>query len=80
MKRARKAPDVPLAILKFKDLVRVDEHMAARRLVNLKIPADILIRVHHLARKLNVTKRAATIALLNEGLAEAHKRGVGLKK
>ena len=80
MKRARKAPDVPLAVLKFKDLVRVDENLPERRMVNLKIPADILVSVHHLARKLNVTKTAAIIALLNEGLAEARKRGVGLKK
>ena len=80
MKRARKAPDVPLAILKFKDLVRVDEDVEERRLVNLKVPAEALIRAHSLARTLNVTKTAAIIALLNEGLAEAHKRGVGLKK
>jgi hypothetical protein len=49
-------------------------------LVNLKVPADILARVHHLAKKLGVTKTAAIIALLNEGLQEAHKRGVGVKK
>jgi hypothetical protein len=80
MKRPRKSPEVPLAQLKFKDLVATDLHSAERRLVNLKVPADILARVHHLARKLGVTKTAAIIALLNEGLQEAHRRGVGVKK
>ena len=80
MKRARKAPDVPLTQLKFKDLVRHEQNAEERRLVNLKVPADILSRVHHLAKKLGVTKTAAIIALLNEGLQEAHRRGVGVKK
>jgi hypothetical protein len=79
MKRARKAPDVPLTELKFKDLIRNDPNQQERRLVNLKVPADVLARVHHLARKLNVTKTAAIIALLNEGLQEARRRGVGTK-
>ena len=77
MKRARKAPDVPLTQLRLADLVREPPNPAERRLVNLKVPADVLLRVHQLARKLGVTKTAAIIALLNEGLQEAHKRGVG---
>jgi hypothetical protein len=77
MKRARKAPDVPLAQLRLADLVRATPNSADRRLVNLKVPADILERVHRLARTLGVTKTAAIIALLNEGLQQAHKRGVG---
>jgi len=77
MKRARKAPDVPLTQLRLSDLVRDPPNPADRRLVNLKVPADVLVRVHHLARRLGVTKTAAIIALLNEGLQEARKRGVG---
>ena len=77
MKRARKAPDVPLTQLRLADLVREPPNPADRRLVNLKVPADVLLRVHQLARRLGVTKTAAIIALLNEGLQEAHKRGVG---
>ena len=77
MKRARKAPDVPLTQLRLSDLVHDPTSLADRRLVNLKVPADILQRVHAVARKLGVTKTAAIIALLNEGLTEAHKRGVG---
>ena len=77
MKRARKAPDVPLTQLRLADLVRDPPNPADRRLVNLKVPADVLVRVHQLARRLGVTKTAAIIALLNEGLQEAHKRGVG---
>jgi hypothetical protein len=77
MKRARKAPDIPLTELRLSDLVREPASAADRRLVNLKVPADVLLRVHQLARKLGVTKTAAIIALLNEGLQEAYKRGVG---
>ena len=77
MKRARKAPDVPLTQLRLADLVREPPNPADRRLVNLKVPADVLLRVHQLARRLGVTKTAAIIALLNEGLQEAYKRGVG---
>jgi hypothetical protein len=47
------------------------------RLVNLKVPADTLGRVHDLAHKLKVTKAAALVALLNEGIEEAHKLGMG---
>ena len=78
MKRARKAPDVPLTQLRLSDLVQEPPSPAERRLVNLKVPADILQRVHVLAKRLRVTKTAAIIALLNEGLQEAHKRGVGV--
>ena len=77
MKRARKAPDVPLTELRLTDLVHGPNNAADRRLVNLKVPADILVQVHQLARKLGVTKTAAIIALLNEGLEAAHARGVG---
>jgi hypothetical protein len=77
MKRARKAPDIPLTQLRLSDLVREPTSPAERRLVNLKVPADMLTRVHQLARKLNVTKTAAIIALLNEGLEAAHRRGMG---
>jgi len=77
MKRARKAPDIPLTQLRLSDLVRAPANSADRRLVNLKVPADILVRVHQLARRLGVTKTAAIVALLNEGLETAHQRGVG---
>jgi len=77
MKRARKAPDVPLTQLRLADLIHEPSSPSDRRLVNLKVPADILARVHQLARKLGVTKTATIIALLNEGLQEAYKRGVG---
>ena len=77
MKRARKAPDIPLTQLRLVDLIREPPNPADRRLVNLKVPADVLLRVHQLAHKLRVTKTAAIVALLNEGLQEAYKRGVG---
>lgn len=79
MKRVRKSPDVPLLQIKFKDLVRTDSDIEERRLVNLKVPADMLTRVHSLALKLGVTKTAAIVALLNEGLDLAHTRGVGIQ-
>jgi hypothetical protein len=80
MRRARKVPDVPLSELRMEHLLRTPPDAAARRLVNLKVPADLLIRVHRVARQLGVTKTAALIAVLNEGLGEMHKRGLLRKK
>jgi hypothetical protein len=74
MKRARKAPHIPLADLRLNDLYEEPLDPNATRLVNLKVPANLLARVHTIARKLGVTKSAAIVALLNEGLAEADKR------
>ena len=74
MKRARKAPDIPLTQLRLSDLLRAPTSPADHRLVNLKVPADTLRRVHQLAHKLGVTKTAAVIALLNEGLQAIHRR------
>ncbi len=79
MKRARKAPDIPLNRLRFSDLMRVPTDAADHRLVNLKVPADTLLRVHQFARRLGVTKTAAIVALLNEGLRTAH-RYIGAKR
>ncbi len=75
MKKARKAPHIPLSELKLADLYEDPLDPAETRLVNLKVPADLLARVHRVARQLGVTKTSAIIALLNEGLAEARKRG-----
>lgn len=80
MKRMRKTPHVPLASLHLSDLMRESSDSPDRRLVNLKVPADLLARVHQLARKLGVRKTAAVLALLNEGLLAAHQRGLGLAK
>lgn len=77
MKRARKAPHIPLTELRLGDLYRQPVDPSATRLVNLKVPADLLARVHQIARRLRVTKSAAIIALLNEGLEVAEKRGAG---
>jgi hypothetical protein len=77
MKRARKAPDIPLTRLRLSDLCRDPLHPDWLRLVNLKVPADTLLRVHDLAHKLKVTKAATIVALLNEGIQEAQRRGVG---
>ena len=74
MKRARKAPHIPLAELRLNDLYEQALDPNDTRLVNLKVPANLLARVHDIARKLGVTKSAAIVALLNEGLAEAAKR------
>lgn len=74
MKRARKAPHIPLADLRLNDLYEEPLDPSSTRLVNLKVPANLLSRVHDIARKLGVTKSAAIVALLNEGLAEAEKR------
>ena len=77
MKRARKAPDIPLTQLRLSDLRRDPPGPGLRRLVNLKVPEDTLVRVRELARKLNVTKAATIVALLNEGIEEAQRLGMG---
>lgn len=71
MKKARKAPHVPLADLKLAHLYADPLDPEENRLVNLKVPADLLNRVHRVARELGATKTEAIIALLNEGLAAA---------
>lgn len=80
MKRARKAPHVPLADLRLNDLYAEPPDPSTTRLVNLKVPANLLTRVHEISRKLGVTKSAAIIALLNEGLAEAEKRRAPIRR
>ena len=77
MKRARKAPDVPLTQLRLSDLVRKPPNPQEYRLMNLKVPADVLLRVHQLAARFGVTKTATIVALLDEGLRAAHRRGLG---
>ena len=76
MKRARKTPDVPLSQLRLSDLLRTPTRSSDGGVVNLKVPADTLRRVHTLARKLGVSKTAAVVAVLNEGLQAAYRRGV----
>lgn len=75
MKKARKAPHIPLSELRLSHLYEQPLDPADLRLVNLKVPADLLARVHRVALQLGVTKTSAIIALLNEGLAEARRRG-----
>lgn len=74
MKRARKAPEVPLTQLRLSHLYTASPDHLDRRLVNLKVPADVLLQVHDVARRLGVTKSAAIVALLNEGLHAAQQR------
>ncbi len=74
MKKARKAPHIPLSDLRLSHLYEDPLDPAQTRLVNLKVPADLLSRVHRVARQIGVTKTSAIIALLNEGLDEARKR------
>lgn len=74
MPRKRKALAGTLATLKLEDLIREGAIAGSERLVNLKVPADVLRRVHDVANQLGVTKTAAVIALLNEGLDELRRR------
>jgi type IV secretory pathway component VirB8 len=78
-KRTSKAASLALSEIKFDDLLQQGERMREQRLVNLKVPADVLARVHHLAEQIGVAKTVVIIALLNEGLEEARRRGVGQK-
>ncbi len=76
MKRARKAPDIPLTKLRFQDLIDGDGRANERRQVNLRVPSDVLDRVHEVADLIGTSKTATIIALLNEGLRSVRKRGV----
>lgn len=80
MPKNRKSLAGTLANLKLEDLLREGATPSSERLVNLKIPADILQRVHDLAEQLGVTKTAAVIALLNEGLEELRRRDRQLRE
>jgi len=75
MKRARKAPDVPRTKLRLIDLIEPAPRSRERRQVNLKVPSDTLDRVHRVAAELGASKSSTIIALLNEGLVQARKRG-----
>jgi|GEM_PF-1676591 len=80
MRKRRKALPLSLVNLKFEDLVREGSGAGDKRLVNLKVPADVLDRVHNLADRLGVTKTAAVVALLNEGLDEVRRRQPQLQR
>jgi hypothetical protein len=43
------------------------------RLMNVKVPLDVLTAVDQLAKQLNASKTQVVVALLNEGLAIAGK-------
>jgi len=44
------------------------------RLMNVKIPVDVVTEIDRLSKELNATKTSVVVALLNEGLAIAQKR------
>jgi hypothetical protein len=46
----------------------------ATRLMNVKLPIDVVTAVDRLSRQLNTSKTQVVIALLNEGLAGAQKK------
>lgn len=71
MKKPRKAPHVPLSELRLDDLYAEPLDPADTKLVNLKVPADLLTRVHRIAQEIGASKTDAIVALLNEGLAAA---------
>jgi hypothetical protein len=76
-KTTRRRPEVAASQLNVATLIRSPQ--MAPDLVNIKVPADALAKVHAIARRLGVTKTAAFIALINEGLQEARRRGIGVK-
>jgi len=52
--------------LRLKDLG--ERTRSARKLINVRIPADVLHGIERVARELRCSKTDVTIALLNEGL------------
>lgn len=57
------------AELRLKDLG--ERHNTTRKLINVRIPADLLGQIERAARELRCSKTEVTIALLNEGLDAA---------
>ena len=43
------------------------------RLINVKLPIDLVTAIDRLAKELKATKTSVVVALLNEGLAVAQK-------
>jgi len=60
------------SILRLKDLKA--RRPATSKLMNLKLPVEILDAIDRLAKKLNATKTSVVVALLNEALAAAGKK------
>ncbi len=52
--------------LRLKDLG--ERHHSTRKLINVRIPSDVLEEIERVARELRCSKTEVTIALLNEGL------------
>jgi hypothetical protein len=46
----------------------------ATRLMNVKLPLDVVTAVDRLSKKLNTSKTQVVVALLNEALANAQKK------
>jgi hypothetical protein len=44
------------------------------RLMNVKVPLDVVTAIDRLSKELKATKTSVVVALLNEGLAVAQKR------
>jgi len=47
---------------------------SATKLMNVKVPIDVVSAIDQLSKQLRVTKTSLVVALLNEGLAVAQKR------
>ena len=45
------------------------------RLMNVKIPVELVTAIDRLAKQLKASKTSVVVALLNEGLAIAQKKG-----
>jgi len=79
MKRSRKIPEVPLTQLRFTHLLTAAAH-TDHRVAHLKVPADLMLRVHEVADHFGVSATATLIALLNEGLSRARQEGLGERR
>jgi hypothetical protein len=61
------------ASLRIHDL-KSREHPGPTRLINIKVPNSTAAEIDHLAKRLNVSKTAVVIALLNEGIEVAQQK------
>lgn len=72
--RARRAPAVPLANVRLRDLMSDNAGREPSRLITVRVPQHVLKDVRAMADRFGSTYADTVVALLNEGLDAARKR------
>jgi len=76
MQRTRKAPHVLLSEVRLSHLMRRSPQPKREKLIAVRMPRETLEGIERVARAYSTTKAEAVVALLNEGLDAAKRRGM----